>query len=43
MRMGKEKLAFNGKRVEGFILKHADLMAGGELVFEMRGPSENTK
>ena len=36
-------VTFNGKRVKGFILKHADLMAGGELVFEMRGPDENTK
>ena len=31
-------VTFNGKRVEGFILKHAELMAGGELAFEMRGP-----
>lgn len=34
---------FSGKRVKGLILKHADLMAGGELVFEMGGPSENKK
>lgn len=27
--------AFNGRPVEGFILKHADLVRGGELVFEM--------
>ena len=26
-----------------FILKHADLMQGGELVFEMRGPNDNAK
>lgn len=36
-------VTFNGKRVKGFILKHADLMAGGELVFEMRGSNEDAK
>ena len=25
----------NGRRLEGFILKHADILVGGELVFEM--------
>jgi len=36
-------VTFNGKRVEGFVFKHADLMAGGELVFDMRGPDETSK
>jgi len=36
-------VTFNGKHVTGFILKHTDLMTGGELVFEMRGPNGNTK
>ena len=30
-----KSVTFNGKPVAGFILKHADLMAGGEIVFEM--------
>ncbi len=32
-----KSVRFNGKPVEGFMLKHADIMAGGELVFEMTG------
>ena len=30
-----KSVTLNGKPLEGFILKHADVMAGGELVFEM--------
>ena len=30
-----KSVTFNGHRVEGFILRHADLAQGGELVFEM--------
>ena len=25
----------NGKPLDGFVIRHADIMAGGELVFEM--------
>ena len=30
-----KSVTLNGKPLEGFILKHADIMRGGELVFEM--------
>ena len=30
-----KSVTLNGRPVEGFILRHADIMAGGELVFEM--------
>lgn len=30
-----QSVILNGKPVSGFVLKHADVMAGGELVFEM--------
>ena len=30
-----KSVTLNGKPVSGFILKHADIMSGGELVFEM--------
>ena len=30
-----KSVTLNGKPLKGFILKHADIMAGGELVFEM--------
>lgn len=33
-------VALNGQKVKGFILRHADLVRGGELVFEMATPSE---
>ena len=32
-----KSVTLNGKPVEGFILRHADILAGGELVFEMTG------
>lgn len=32
-----KSVTFNGRRTDGFVLKHADLMRGGELVFEMGG------
>jgi len=31
------RVTLNGRTVEGFILKHAELVKGGELVFEMCG------
>ena len=34
-----KSVTLNGKPLEGFILKHADVMAGGELVFEMAASS----
>ena len=30
-----KSVTLDGKPFEGFILKHADIMRGGELVFEM--------
>ena len=30
-----KSVTLNGKPLDSFILKHADIMAGGELVFEM--------
>ncbi len=30
-----QSVTFNGRKVDGFILRHADLVKGGELVFEM--------
>jgi putative alpha-1,2-mannosidase len=30
-----KSVTLNGKPVEGFKLRHADIVAGGELVFEM--------
>ena len=32
-----KSVALNGRPLDGFILRHADVMRGGELVFEMRG------
>ncbi len=29
------KVTLNGKEIKGFTIDHTDLMAGGELVFEM--------
>lgn len=34
-----KSVTLNGKRIEGVILKHADLIKGGELVFEMTAES----
>lgn len=30
-----KSVRFNGRPLDGFIIKHADIMKGGELVFEM--------
>ena len=30
-----KSVTLNGKPLDSFILKHADIMAGGELVFDM--------
>ena len=30
-----KSVKLNGKPMKGFILRHADILAGGELVFEM--------
>ena len=32
-----KSVTLNGKPLDGFIIRHADIMAGGELVFEMTG------
>ena len=41
-----KSVALNGKPLKGFILRHADIAAGGELVFEMAAegtvPSSST-
>ena len=33
----------NGRPVKGYVLRHADILAGGELVFEMCGNPEQTR
>ena len=42
-----KSVALNGKPLKGFILRHADIAAGGELVFEMAAegtaPSSSTQ
>ena len=35
-----KSVTLNGKPLEGFILKHADVVSGGELVFEMTNRTE---
>ena len=32
-----KSVTLNGKPLDGFILRYEDIMAGGELVFEMTG------
>ena len=32
-----KSVTLNGKTLDGFILRYADIMAGGEMVFEMTG------
>ncbi|MEZ4800052.1 MAG: GH92 family glycosyl hydrolase [Flavobacteriales bacterium] len=32
-----KSISFNGKKIDGFLINHNDLMNGGELVFEMEG------
>ena len=32
-----KSVSLNGRPLDGFILRHADIMRGGELVFEMKG------
>ena len=34
-----DKVNLNGKEIEGFLISHQDLMAGGELIFEMSNKS----
>ena len=34
-----KSVTLNGKPLAGCVLRHADIMSGGELVFEMRAPS----
>ena len=33
-----KSVTLNGKPLDGFTIRHSDIMAGGELVFEMYGP-----
>ena len=35
-----KSVTLNGKPLDGFIIRHADVMRGGELVFEMRSAPE---
>lgn len=35
-----KSVTLNGKPLAGFIVRHADVMRGGELVFEMRSAPE---
>ena len=38
-----KSVSLNGKPLSGFILRHADIMAGGELVFEMTADVEHAR
>ncbi|MGK6352164.1 GH92 family glycosyl hydrolase [Parapedobacter sp. DT-150] len=37
-----QQVSLNGKPVKGYTLKHADIMNGGKLVFEMGGKAKKT-
>ena len=38
-----KSVKLNGKPLKGFVIRHADIMAGGELVFEMANANETAK